>query len=357
LLLIYLVACSAPPLSLCDDCYRDHPLGLHPAPKVTARRSAAGRTTWDTRDVFLLRNEGNRSFHYLLESTEPWLEFRAAPTGTLAPGASMWIELGIAAEAAPTTTGQHLGGLLILNAITFVQMRRIEVTCIVETQLSQAPPPHGTVPQVSEPRQVFVSSSQGSDRFDGLTADSPKKTLAAAIALLRNGHADTLRLKRGDVFAEGLGNWTKSGRSATEPMAVTGYGSAPERPRLLTGTDSGVTVHGAGAGVSNVAFVGIDFVAQNHDGANGTPYGVSLLAPCQQIRFEDCRFARYFVNVRIQGDHRDLAPASARAAARGRDRIERARRARPSGSTTRMGASPRRRGRARVTRGSQRGRE
>jgi hypothetical protein len=53
--------------------------------------------------------------------------------------------------------------------------------------------------------------------------------------------------------------------------------------------------------------VGIDFVAQNHDGANGTPYGVSLLAPSQQIRLEDCRVARYFVNVRIQGDHRDLA--------------------------------------------------
>jgi hypothetical protein len=77
---------------------------------------------------------------------------------------------------------------------------------------------------------VFVSSSAGSDQNSGLSEESPKATIQAAVSLLRQESPDWLHLKRGDRFAGGLGDWFLSGRSPTEPMVVTTFGASAERP-------------------------------------------------------------------------------------------------------------------------------
>jgi hypothetical protein len=154
-------------------------------------------------------------------------------------------------------------------------------------------------------RHVYVSSSSGNDANSGLSELSPKATIRAATTVLRHGRPDWLHVRRGDQFAGGLGDWSWSGRSATEPMVVTSYGTSPERPRLLCGTNDGLTVHGSA--VNDVAFVGLHFVAHTHDGTNGQPYGISLLAPCHRVLIEDCKIEQFFTNLRFQGtSHRDL---------------------------------------------------
>ncbi len=66
----------------------------------------------------------------------------------------------------------------------------------------------------TDTRIVFVSSSQGDDALTGLSADAPKRTLAAGKAQLRHGFPDWLLLRRGDTWHESLGQWKLSGRSA-----------------------------------------------------------------------------------------------------------------------------------------------
>jgi hypothetical protein len=87
-------------------------------------------------------------------------------------------------------------------------------------------------------RMVYVSSSLGSDTNDGLTPATPKKTLAAAAALLRDGHPDWLLLRRGDEWTEGLGGLDLGGRSAGEPMVITTFGLGSE-PAKITPADGG----------------------------------------------------------------------------------------------------------------------
>ena len=155
----------------------------------------------------------------------------------------------------------------------------------------------------SDTLHVYVSSSTGLDGNDGLTAERPKRTLAAAMALLRDNHPDWLHIRRGDEFAS-LGDWWRSGRSATEPMVVTTYGAAPQRPLFMCGVLSGLTVHSVP--IHDVAFVGLHLVADAYDGSNGDPYGVSILLPSARVLFEDCRIERFFTNLRFQGAHTDL---------------------------------------------------
>src|SRR5262245_30748250 len=79
-------------------------------------------------------------------------------------------------------------------------------------------------------RHVYVSSSSGNDNNSGLTEQSPKATIQAAMNLLRQGRADWLHIKSGDQFSGGLPDWYLSGQSSNAPMVVTSYGSSPNRP-------------------------------------------------------------------------------------------------------------------------------
>src|SRR5690606_6289182 len=52
-------------------------------------------------------------------------------------------------------------------------------------------------------RSVYVSSSGGDDRNDGLSPESPKRTIRAGYGLLRDGPPDWLLLRSGDTWGAG----------------------------------------------------------------------------------------------------------------------------------------------------------
>ncbi|GEM_PF-1836128 len=134
-------------------------------------------------------------------------------------------------------------------------------------------------------RMIYVSSSGGDDDNDGLSPDSPVKTLQAGIDLVRSGvdsvngkiYPDWLLLKRGDVWNETL-NWRKSGRSLEESTVITCYGDA-EKPRPAI---SRVRLHGGaswrGAPIAHYwAIVGLRITD-----------GISMLENSKNFLLEDC---------------------------------------------------------------------
>lgn len=152
----------------------------------------------------------------------------------------------------------------------------------------------------ADTRKVYVSHSIGLNTNDGLSESTPKKTIAAGIALLRTGFPDWLLLKAGDTWTnQSLGSWSKSGRSLTEPMVVTSYGSGA-RPRILTGTNSALMVFNS-TPKSFLSFVGLHLEPHTYTGTQGTT-GILWLAPADGILFEDCFVTGYKDNFVIQKD-------------------------------------------------------
>lgn len=152
-------------------------------------------------------------------------------------------------------------------------------------------------------RVVYVSSSTGNDNNNGLSESSPKRTIAAGKSLMRHGFPDWLLLKRGDVWTESLGQWRVSGRSPSEMMLIGSYGTATQRPLLLTGTSHGLFTNlggGSAPSIDYVAFVGIHFTPHLYVGV-GSPSGFSWLVGGTHLLIEDCLFERYMNNLTIQG--------------------------------------------------------
>lgn len=82
-------------------------------------------------------------------------------------------------------------------------------------------------------RMIYVSAA-GDDANPG-TEVSPRRTFEGGYALLRDGQADWLHLRRGDTFTlPGLFQWSKSGPAAQPGwMRLTAYGAANlPRPRI-----------------------------------------------------------------------------------------------------------------------------
>jgi hypothetical protein len=159
-------------------------------------------------------------------------------------------------------------------------------------------------------RLIYVSAG-GNDVNSGLTSGLPKKTLAAAGALLRTGFPDWMQLDctstwTGETFPD-LRNL--SGRSTSEPMVFTYYGSScTQRPIAQTdGTAMGSFFGRGGSGTTaHIAILGIDLYDRAKDpaaGGSGTApnvYGVSLVDGGNDILIEDCRFRFLFVGASIQ---------------------------------------------------------
>lgn len=161
---------------------------------------------------------------------------------------------------------------------------------------------------------VVHVSTGGDDANDGLSPARPRRTIAAGVALLRHGHPDHLRLRRGDVFeGESLGHWKKSGRSARLPMVVSTYGEDPRRPRLLTPAD-GVWTNGGGgspATIENLAIVGLSLRPRTYTGG-GDVVGVRMLQPGANILIEDCEVSGFSTNLVLQAWDGRLANYSVR---------------------------------------------
>lgn len=156
------------------------------------------------------------------------------------------------------------------------------------------------LPKAADALEVYVSSSDGDDANDGKTPATAVKTLAKGKSLLTDGKPDRLLLKRGDVWMEGLGTWGLSGRSATEPMVVSTYGDAAERPMLKTGDKTALYTN-ASSTVNHVAFVGLHFYAHTRD-PNGAEFvglagteAVGWYAKSTDILFEDM-MVQYYAN-------------------------------------------------------------
>lgn len=160
-------------------------------------------------------------------------------------------------------------------------------------------------------RKVFVSSSLGSDLNNGLSEDQPVATISKGISLLRDGYPDWLLLRKSDTWNESLGQWTLSGRSASEPMVVASWGTPGSRPLLQTGVDAGLYTSGGGGSpdvISHLVFSGIYFHAHTRDpespafqGSAGSA-GISWLKGTQGLHIEDCVFDSYGVGLSIQDD-------------------------------------------------------
>lgn len=159
---------------------------------------------------------------------------------------------------------------------------------------STMPPPQiewTTFTESADTLKIYVSNGDGNDANDGSAPEKAVKTLAKGISLLRDGKPDWMLLKRGDVWLESLGEWKKSGKSATEPMLITTYGDQLARPILKTGSNMGLS---ALAGpLRHIAFVGLHFYAHTRDpessdymGEIGGP-GIQWIAPTEDLLFED----------------------------------------------------------------------
>lgn len=147
----------------------------------------------------------------------------------------------------------------------------------------------------SDSRIVYVSNA-GNDSNDGLSPGTPKATIAAADALIRDGYPDHLLLRRGDTFTisgtSGLYRW-KNGRSATEPILLSYYGSSGARPVIKI---AGFLVNHDGQVRNHQAFIGLDVYKSVSDPGssdfNNTSgdVGARLIGGGANILIEDCRF-------------------------------------------------------------------
>jgi hypothetical protein len=169
---------------------------------------------------------------------------------------------------------------------------------------------------------IYVSSSAGDDATGQVYAVNapvvgadpqkpagdvkPFKTVDVALKKVRSDSPDWLLLKRGDTWFESLP--LRSGRSGTEPMVVSSYGTEGERPLLKTGAAPGVAYRTGDP--HHIVVAGLHFYAHTRDpeskdykggaGANGFNLYVGKGRSAQGLLLEDCAFRFYTSNV-IQG--------------------------------------------------------
>src|SRR5262249_26465349 len=90
------------------------------------------------------------------------------------------------------------------------------------------------------------------------------------------------------------------GRSASERMLISSYGTSPDRPLLRTGTDNGFSGWDNQTN-DHVAIVGLHFWANLYDGSNGSPRGLQIYGGTHNFLVEDCCFQAFDTNMVIQG--------------------------------------------------------
>jgi len=269
---------------------------LGPATNFTTSGPAGGPFVPPS-TIYSLTNTGSAVLSWRVNVGATWVS--ASPgSGQLAPNATVDVSVAISDPATSSmSSGVYWSYIDFVDATsnTTVDTRNVGLTVTVG-----APSVGWTVftPSV-DTRTVYVSSSQGNDANDGLSTGTPKRTIAAGKSLLRNGYPDWLLLKKGDTWDESLGTWSVSGRSLSERMLVSSYGTSTARPLLRTGLENGVAL-GAVA-TNNVAFVGIHLWANLFNGSQGQPKGVNWLNGTANLLIEDCFIEGYETNVVVMG--------------------------------------------------------
>lgn len=167
----------------------------------------------------------------------------------------------------------------------------------------------------ADSRVIYVSSSAGSDTNDGLSADTPVKTVARGRSMLRNNSPDWLLLKRGDVWFERYGLLNLSGRSQQEPILISAYGTG-DRPLLNTRNEFAITTNITA--VNHVAIIGIRFNSNTNDPKSpdftntAAGYGFYGVAPVNDLLIEDCLFEYYSTNLLFQNTQGAVTDISVR---------------------------------------------
>ncbi|MBK7878710.1 MAG: right-handed parallel beta-helix repeat-containing protein [Planctomycetes bacterium] len=230
-----------------------------------------------------------------------WLAV-AATTRSIPPGGSIVVSASIDTQQAATLVpGDYTADASYRNSST--GQWTVLVHFVLTVQARSPTDGWTTFTPSADTRIVYVSSASGSDGNDGLSPSTPRRTIAAGKALLRNGRPDWLLLERGGTWDESLGQWMASGRSVSEPMLVSSYGSSTERPYLRTGSGDGVSALASGASpprLDHVAIVGLRFHANTYVG-NGQPSGVAWLIPSSDLLIEDCLVQGYQIDVSVPG--------------------------------------------------------
>lgn len=130
--------------------------------------------------------------------------------------------------------------------------------------------------QPDDSLMIYCSESNGSDGNDGLTTTTPKQSVAAALALARDGYPDHVHFLRGDEWKDP--DFTlKHGKSRLEPIVLTSYSgvfgttTADERPTfdfsLSTSSwpNSYALAQPDGRGLNYNCFVDLKFVQRERD--------------------------------------------------------------------------------------------
>ncbi|MBB5211847.1 PKD domain-containing protein [Microbulbifer hydrolyticus] len=173
------------------------------------------------------------------------------------------------------------------------------------------PPEHYTaITPAPDTKIVYVSESLGDDANDGMSSNSPVKSIERGKSLLRDGFPDWLALKAGDVWETGLGGWSKSGQSESAPMVITSYGQGTDRPVLKTLDRDALRFQGGGGSpeyVDYLAIYGIHFYAASRD-PNAPEFdpeissnrGIVWLRGTRGLLIEDNRFDFYKDAITLQ---------------------------------------------------------
>lgn len=289
-------------------------------------------TSWNIK----LFNTSGASTAWTLRSDQRWLRL-SVEQGVLGPRASTWVDvtldvvgvrgLAVGEHRARVSIGGRAGHAPTADVAQFVLDVVPDASAPTDDGVHAAPPQRGAtgggaslpvsdVPQgmpgddgwtdlapSADSRLVYVSSSTGNDGNDGLTPQTPKASIAAGMALLRNGHPDWLQLRRGDTWTGTLGQWIVSGRSASEPAVVSTYGPSTSRPRIATGSGDGLVTlqtSTSPARLEHVRFVGLHFQANGYDGGAAEPRGIRWHVPFEDILVEDCLIEGYHTNIVIE---------------------------------------------------------
>ncbi|MEX0930421.1 MAG: fibronectin type III domain-containing protein [Candidatus Paceibacterota bacterium] len=165
------------------------------------------------------------------------------------------------------------------------------------------------LPDLGNGREIYVSSSRGDNSNDGLSPERPVQTLRTGYSLLRDGYPDRLLLRRGDTFASAMPYITKSGRSKSEPMVITGYGVGP-RPVLEPSGDDVTAVirKNWSSTINHFWIIGLDIYNRGADpkvsGGGTATNGVLWMGPrssgSKDILFENNRVRYFSTNVIFQ---------------------------------------------------------
>ena len=105
---------------------------------------------------------------------------------------------------------------------------------------------------------IYVSSRSGNDSNNGRSPATAVRTINRGAALITDGSADFLLLKRGETFrTTGLARF-KSGQSFDRPILISSYGTSTQRPRVEI---QGTFLNDNGRVRRNLAVVGLELVA------------------------------------------------------------------------------------------------